>query len=65
MTKRKRRLSRRPKAKEKRVENQISSDNTVKMKRSLGVYGLIKRQNPDPIATGKLNFQRHTLAVTK
>jgi hypothetical protein len=47
MPERKDRLSRRPKVKEERVENQISADNQIKKKKSLGALRPIKRQNPD------------------
>jgi hypothetical protein len=63
MPKRKDRLSRRPKVKEKRVENGISAGNQIKRKKSLGKlrqHQKTKLRSPD--ATGKLYFQRHTLA---
>jgi hypothetical protein len=63
MPERKDRLSRRPKVKEERVENQISADNQIKKKKSLGAlrpHQKTKSRSPD--ATGKLYFQRHTLA---
>jgi hypothetical protein len=63
MTKRKHRLSRRPKVKKKRVENQISVDNQIKRKKSLGALRPHQKTKPrSPDATGKLSFQRHTLA---
>ena len=63
MAKRKRRLSRRPNVKEKQVENQISVDNQTKRKKSLGALRPHQKTKPrSPDATGKLHFQRHTLA---
>jgi hypothetical protein len=63
MAKRKDRLSRRPKVKEKQVENQISVDNQIKRKKSLGALRPHQKTKPrSPDATGKLYFQRHTLA---
>jgi hypothetical protein len=62
MAKRKDRLSRRPKMKEKRVENQNSVNNQIKRKKSLGKlrqHQKTKLRSPD--ATGKLYIQRHTL----
>jgi hypothetical protein len=63
VTKRKHRLSRRRNAKEKWVEKQIAVDNQIKRKKSLGAlrkHEKTKSRSPD--ATGKLYFQRHTLA---
>jgi hypothetical protein len=63
MAKRKRRLSRRPKVKKKRVESRISVDNPIKRKKSLGKLRQHQKTKPrSPDATGKLYFQRHTLA---
>ena len=63
MAKRKRRLSRRPNVKEKRVENQVAVDNQIKRKKSLGALRPHQKTKPrSPDATGKLYFQRHTLA---
>jgi hypothetical protein len=62
MTKRKRRLSRRPKMNENLVENQKSVDNQIKRKKSLGALRPHQKTKPrSPDATGKLRFQRHTL----
>ena len=62
MAKRKRRLSRRPKVKERRVENQIYVDDQIKRKKSLGALRKHQKTKPrSPDATGKLYFQRHTL----
>jgi len=63
MAKRKDRLSRRSKVKEKQVENQISLDNQIKRKKSLGALRPHQKTKPrSPDATGKLYyFQRHTL----
>ena len=62
MAKRKHRLSRRPKGKENRVENQTSVDNQIKRKKSLGALRKHQKTKPrSPDATGKLYFQRHTL----
>ena len=63
MAKRKRRLSRQPKGKENPVENQTSMDNQIKRKKSLGALRKHQKTKPrSPDATGKLYFQRHTLA---
>jgi hypothetical protein len=63
MAKRKRRLSRRSKVKEKRVEKQLSGDNPIKRKKSLGALRPHQKTKPrSPDATGKFCFQRHTLA---
>jgi hypothetical protein len=63
MAKRKRRLSRRPKVKQKRVKNQVAVDNQIKRKKSLGALRKHEKTKPrSPDATGKLSFQRHTLA---
>jgi hypothetical protein len=64
MAKRKHRLSRRPMGKENRVENQTSMDDQIKRKKkSLGALRKHQKTKPrSPDATGKLYFQRHTLA---
>ena len=62
MNKRNLRLSRRSKMKEERVENQNSVDNQIKRKKSLGALRPHQKTKPrSPDATGKVNFQRHTL----
>jgi hypothetical protein len=63
MTKRTHRLSRRSKVKEKRAKHQISVDNQIHRKKSLGALRPHQKTKPrSPDATGKLHFQRHTLA---
>jgi hypothetical protein len=63
MAKRKRRLSRQRKVKEKRVEKQLTLDNQIKRKKSLGAFRKHEKTKPrSPDVTGKLYFQRHTLA---
>jgi hypothetical protein len=63
MAKRKRRLSRRSKMKENRVENQFTVDNQITRKKSLGALRPHQKTKPrSPDVTGKVHFQRHTLA---
>jgi hypothetical protein len=63
MAKRKHRLSLRTKMKKKRVENQDTVDDQIKRKKSLGALRAHQKTKPrSPDATGKLYFQRHTLA---
>jgi hypothetical protein len=63
MAKRKHRPSRRPKGKKNLIKNQTSMDNQIKRKKSLGALRKHQKTKPrSPDATGKLYFQRHTLA---
>jgi hypothetical protein len=58
MSKRKRRLSRQFEPEEK----QVCMDDQIRQKRSLGVLRPHQKTKPrSPDATGKVNFQRHTL----
>jgi hypothetical protein len=57
------RLSRQSQENRENRENQFSTEETIKRKRSLGVLRKHQKTKPkSPDATGKLHFQRHTLA---
>jgi hypothetical protein len=63
MIKGKHRLRRQPTNNRKRPERRFSTEETSKRKRSLGVLRKhVKTKPRSPDATGKLHFQRHTLA---
>jgi hypothetical protein len=63
MAQRKYRRSRRPKVERNRFESRVSVEEQTKRKKSLGVLRKHQKTKPrSPDATGKLYFQRHTLA---
>ena len=63
MFKAKHRLRRQSQENREKRENRFSPEETIKRKRSLGVLRKhLKTKPKSPDATGKLHFQRHTLA---
>ena len=63
MIKGKRRLRRQSPENRERRENRVSQEETIKRKKSLGTLRKhVKTKPRSPNATGKLHFQRHTLA---